>query len=377
MKREAWGPSIWRRCGGAGRLLAGAARRDPLLALLLLLTLLLALLEPRFPGEAPGLARPAVLATIAALMASSRLLCESNVLSRAAEEIIARAPGPRAALLLSTMLLGLASSLVTNDAGLFVAAPLAVEVALRSGLPVEGAAALAALGANIGSSLLPIGNPQNLIVWHDYGVDFTVFAARMLPLVALGYLSMVPVALALPRPRGRSPAAARERVRLRPLIGGMVSLLLVVAGAAAGHRFAGATAALAVAAVFEPGSLRGIDPAVLAILAMMMADFSFIGHLLAPHLPQDLLHSPLGTYGLALLLSQAVSNVPAAALLSLHTPHWMALAYGLNAGGVLLLQGSLANIIALRLTGAEPLRTQRLILLAGLPLAVLAALLAA
>lgn len=360
----------------ASRLLR-AARREPLPTALAVLALLLALHSPGFLAEAPRLARPRVLLTLTALMAASGLLGASGALSRLAEEAVNHAPGPRAALYSSMALIGLASSLVTNDAGLFVAAPLAVEIAGRTGLPVEAAAAMAALGANIGSSLLPTGNPQNLIVWHDYHVGFAEFATRMAPLVALGYLSMGLAAALLPRPRGARLTAPRLAVDRRLLGGGLASIALVVAGGAAGHPVLGAALGLAAAAASWPRSLLAIDPWVLATLALMMADFGYLGRLLAPHVPAWLLSTPLGTYLAALAASQLVSNVPAAAALSLHTPYWAALAYGLDAGGVLLLQGSLANLIALRLTRARPLGVQKWILTAGAPLALAAAALAA
>ncbi len=54
---------------------------------------------------------------------------------------------------------------------------------------------------------------------------------------------------------------------------------------------------------------------------------------------------------LAAALSQGISNVPATALLLGTGIGWRSLAIGTNLGGVWLVTGSLANILAIRLTG--------------------------
>jgi Na+/H+ antiporter NhaD/arsenite permease-like protein len=56
-----------------------------------------------------------------------------------------------------------------------------------------------------------------------------------------------------------------------------------------------------------------------------------------------------GVYVAGALLSQVISNVPAAIFLQGFTTDWVALAWGVNVGGFGLAIGSLANLNALRL----------------------------
>ena len=49
--------------------------------------------------------------------------------------------------------------------------------------------------------------------------------------------------------------------------------------------------------------------------------------------------------------SQVVSNVPATIALAEYSKDWRVIAYGVNVGGFGLMLGSLANLIALRLSG--------------------------
>jgi len=339
----------------------------------------LAAASPGFRAELPSLARPVALAELAALMACSGLLSASGALSWLADRAAAARGDPRLGLVLASLLLGLAASLVTNDAAVFVAVPVAAEMAERSGLPRWLAVGAATVGVNVGSSLLPLGNPQNLLIWHDYGVPLAVFALRMVPLVAAGLALDAAAVLLLARrqPAVRGVAAPRVAVDRRRALAGAAGLAAVASASALGAPLAGSLMALLLAALAWPRSLLAVDPWVLSTLALMFADFSYLGSLLAPRLPGWVLETPLGTYLAALALSQLVSNVPAAAALSLRTPHWEALAYGANVGGVVLFTGSLANMVALRLSGLRPRELHRFQLRVAAVLAPLAALLLA
>jgi len=81
----------------------------------------------------------------------------------------------------------------------------------------------------------------------------------------------------------------------------------------------------------------------------MFIDFSEIPHLLNIQSLISML-TPIQVYGLSLVLSQGISNVPATIALIRHTVYWRALFVGVNIGGVGFLPGSMANIIALRLS---------------------------
>jgi Na+/H+ antiporter NhaD/arsenite permease-like protein len=58
---------------------------------------------------------------------------------------------------------------------------------------------------------------------------------------------------------------------------------------------------------------------------------------------------PGGILTAGILLSQLISNVPAAIFLAGFTDDWVALAWGVSVGGFGLAIGSMANLIALRL----------------------------
>ena len=69
----------------------------------------------------------------------------------------------------------LLSALVTNDVSLFLLVPLTRVLATQAHLPLARLVVLEALAVNAGSALTPIGNPQNLFLWHRSGESFLGF----------------------------------------------------------------------------------------------------------------------------------------------------------------------------------------------------------
>jgi Na+/H+ antiporter NhaD/arsenite permease-like protein len=62
------------------------------------------------------------------------------------------------------------------------------------------------------------------------------------------------------------------------------------------------------------------------------------------------LATTLRAFAAGAILSQGISNVPAAIMLAEFTKDWRALAYGVSVGGFGFAIGSLANLIAVRLS---------------------------
>jgi Na+/H+ antiporter NhaD/arsenite permease-like protein len=61
--------------------------------------------------------------------------------------------------------------------------------------------------------------------------------------------------------------------------------------------------------------------------------------------------TPVRAYAAGAVLSQGISNVPAAIVLAEFSKDWRALAFGVSVGGFGIAIGSLANLIAVRLSG--------------------------
>ena len=255
-------------------------------------------------------------------------------------------------LVLAAMLL---SMVLTNDVALFVVVPLTRVVCRLTRMAATRLIVFEALAVNAGSALTPIGNPQNLFLWHGANVSFAAFVWAMLPLVlALMVVLLVLTAWAFDgagRVAGPAGTAA-------PLDGTLVawSLALYLPFLIATDQHQAGWALVAVLLVFlllRPRVLAQLDWGLLLVFVLMFVDLRLLAGL-------DTVRSAVQALGLeqaahlyltGIIASQFVSNVPAAIALAEYSKDWRVIAYGVNVGGFGFMVGSLANLIALRLSG--------------------------
>jgi Na+/H+ antiporter NhaD/arsenite permease-like protein len=112
--------------------------------------------------------------------------------------------------------------------------------------------------------------------------------------------------------------------------------------------------AFALGIFFFRGVLGGVDWMLLLTFAAMFVGLGHLSALPWVHTHVGALHwqDPRVLYGGGIVLSQAISNVPAAVLLQNYTDNLTLLAIAVNVGGSGIMIGSLANLIALRLDGS-------------------------
>jgi Na+/H+ antiporter NhaD/arsenite permease-like protein len=336
--------------------LGNALREEWLLATLLAA---LPLLVAASPGALPVVLWHAIalihwetLAALAGLMVLSRVLEDSGYLYAAGRWLLARLHGERTLALVLVLFAAALSMVVTNDVALFIVVPLTLGLRSAARLPIGRLVIFEALAVNAGSALSPVGNPQNLYLWQTAGVGFFEFARAMAPL-ALGLLALLVAAIPLGFAGGRITVEERLpqptcRRHLLWIALPLYPALLVCTEF--GWPLAAAAAIVTVFLVVAPAVLRNVDWALLAVFALMFVDLGLLAEL---HTLQRLGHEPGAFAGDALaagiVLSQIVSNVPAAIFLAQFTDDWIALAWGVSVGGFGLAIGSLANLIALRL----------------------------
>ncbi|MBL4917513.1 SLC13 family permease [Szabonella alba] len=327
-------------------------RAEWLLVLLLILLPPLLWLVPQEGAQLAALIDWKTIGALAGLMVLSRGLELSGAIDRAGRSLLARLGNERRLALALVLFAALLAAVVTNDVALFVTVPLTLSLARILPLRTGRLVIFQALAVNAGSTLSPVGNPQNLFLWQISGLGFGEFLMTMLPLG----LAMLAVLILLV-PLGFAPhrLPSRRDVPTPPLQRGLMILSLAayplfLALVNAGHALPAAMAVIALYAIAFRGLLRGIDWPLLLVFVLMFLDLGLLGRLpvIADLVPRAL-HLPGGAYTLGALLSQGMSNVPAAIFLAPFSPDLQALAWGVSVGGFGLAIGSLANLIALRL----------------------------
>jgi len=327
-------------------------RRDRLLQVLLLGAALLFAASPSgFLRSAPGLVDWATLATLLGLLVLTKMVEQSGALLWLALRLADRLTRERSLALFLVAISALLAMIVTNDIALFVVVPLTLMLARVVELRVLRLVIFEALAVNAGSLLSPIGNPQNILLWQGAGVGFGGFVLGLLPLfafcsIALAGLTVVAFSPTRLERHGHPEAVAADR-RLFGVAATLYPAFLLLADL---HQTAWALVLVLLATLaVAPRLLLRVDWPLLAVFLLMFVDLG----LLAQHpLPAWLdLRRASTLYATSALLSQAISNVPAAIALRHYSADWVTIAWGVNVGGFGLAIGSLANLIALRLSG--------------------------
>lgn len=281
--------------------------------------------------------------------------------------VVGRARSPRQLLALVIAVSGVLSALFLNDTIVLMFTPLVLEIvlALRRN-PVPYLVGLVA-GANIGSTATITGNPQNMIIGVASGISYRSFTAALAPVALAGLVFAWLVLVAVYRcefARGRfDPVDLPPARPFRPLfakatIATGAMLVAFIGGVPVPLAALAAAVLLLVTRRVKPERVfREIDWSLLVFFAAL---FVVTGALETTGLSRRMFDAARpavegGTAalaGLAVVLSNLVSNVPAVMLFRPVVPEladppraWLTLAMATTLAGNLTLLGSVANLI--------------------------------
>ena len=281
---------------------------------------------------------------------------ESHFLSRAAGNILAHPLTERHVALILVMLSAFLATFLTNDIALFIIVPLTISLQDRVENDMARLVIFEAIAVNVGSALTPIGNPQNLFLWHEWGVSFGGFMLKMAPLAAISLLLLLIFAwFSFGDLKLQGEAIESEQLDGRLFVLSMVLLAGFIVAAEMHWSLYALIAILALFLLFYRRILTKVDWLVLLIFILMFVDFGLVAEF--PWITAIMQRvSQMGSGGVLIasaLLSQLVSNVPATVMIAHFSHDWQAIAYGVNVGGNGVVIASLANLLALRLAGGK------------------------
>lgn len=297
-----------------------------------------------------------VLLILFALLITVEILRASGYLDLMVERTVAHFHDTRPFAAVMILLSGALAALVTNDVTLFVVIPFTVIAGRITNFDVEDVVVLEVIATNLLGCLTPLGNPQNLFIFHRAGWTASRFVATMLPFVAWCACGLL-IAIFLIRGGQRIEA---EEVQLPPRNGfvacaGAVCFVLVLLEIA--HVSPAWVAAIAAAIAGFVTLRRRLFAIDLSIVPLFFFAFIVVEGLRSFNLGAILRGN---TYFVSIVLSQFISNVPATVLLTpFAEPRWRELLYGVSAGGCGTIIASLANLLAWRIYVRESNRDQR------------------
>lgn len=276
----------------------------------------------------------------------------------------------RSKMMIASSLIGLTfacSMFITNDVALITFVPFAIVVMHRAKMDVfvGPVVALMTIAANLGSMMLPMGNPQNLYLFQTSQMNVVDFVALMAPYTGFAALLLAGFLFVLFRKSSKKtmePPGHTEKIKRRYSLGkclraGAYGLLFVVclcAVAGVIEVFFTCAVVVIVALFMDRKVFKRVD---YGLLCTFIALFVFVGNMGRIPLIHEVVSQLVDTAPViaSVVLSQVISNVPAALLLSGFSDQWGALIIGTNLGGLGTLIASMASIISFKLVTAEGL----------------------
>lgn len=286
------------------------------------------------------------------LMLVVQAFVDAGLFQWAQNMILKKTRNPRLLGLLLVLLVFISSMAVTNDVALISFVPFTL--LMFSSFDRRDSAfivVMETIAANLGSMATPFGNPQNLFLYSSFAISNSDFFRTVLPSSAVS-LIMLACLCWFHRYRLELPAIQNEEEKSRKLgrsiwiyVVLFVMILLSVLRLIP-VPYAAAFAALVIL-VFNRKVFLKVD---YALLLTFCAFFIFVGNM--KRIPQisSMLETSLSgnEYWWGLGLSQLISNVPAAIMLSGFASDIRMLLLGVNIGGLGTLIASLASLISFK-----------------------------
>ena len=277
-----------------------------------------------------------------------------KVFRQIGEVLVSSMSTVRGIALVLTALCFFSAMFITNDVALLTFVPFSIvtlSLSNRKDLYII-VIVLETIAANLGSMLTPLGNPQNLYLYSLSDMSLGSFLRLMLPysVVALVLLTVsifffvknAPATLAEKNTylRGR-----KDKCKIALYIALFVLSIAVVARAL--PYYIGLAIVLVIVAIIDRQVLRKPD---YSLLATFICLFVFIGNMKRIPALSEFLESLVRDHEVivSILLSQVISNVPAAILCSGFTKNIQALIVGTNLGGLGTLIASMASLISFK-----------------------------
>lgn len=292
-----------------------------------------------------------VIAILFCLMAVNAGIRELGALEVLAQKMLNKTGSVRTMSLTLILLCFFSSMLITNDVALITFIPFTIEVLSFAGKGnLIFIITMQTIAANLGSMLTPVGNPQNLYLYSFFNLGTEDFFRITAPIVIISFIVIVLIILLSKNSTVSVTFSDEKKIQDRRKLN--IYIVLYIACLASVFGFFPYTAALTVTiitlSVTDRKILARVDYSLLITFVFFFVFVGNIGHInIIENIFTTLIKGKEMFFAVA--LSQIVSNVPAAVMLSSFTKNYAMLIAGTNIGGLGTLVASLASLISFKL----------------------------
>lgn len=291
-----------------------------------------------------------VLAVLFCLMIVVAGFISQNLFGVISGGILKRTSDAKTISLVLVLICFFAAMLVTNDVTLITIVPFTIGILGTSdSARLIFVITMETVAANLGSMATPVGNPQNLYIYSAYKMEIGQFFGAVIPIAAVS-LVLITAVMLISRKSG-NVAAESEAAKIvsKPkfiMYLALFALCLLTVLRMVDYRITLGVVALAML-IIDRKLFAKVD---YSLLLTFVAFFIFVGNIsVIPAVREWLSGIISGNEMLSgIVLSQVISNVPAAVMLSGFTEQGAELLQGVNIGGLGTLVASLASLISFK-----------------------------
>ncbi|WP_457755820.1 SLC13 family permease [Thermodesulfatator indicus] len=243
------------------------------------------------------------------------------------------------------------ATFLTNDISLFIVVPITLTLQDILQKKLAKLVIFEIIAANVGSTLTPIGNPQNLFLWHQWEISFLTFIEIMFPLFLLLLILLVLfVFFLIPSEKISKMSKVKISFFKKDFVVAMFFFVLFLCFLEF-DQINFLIFLILIFALFFRKILFKCDWGLIFLFILIFINIKLIFYLkfLNIFFNNLLIKSSKYVFITSALASQIFSNVPAAIFLVNYSTNLKAIAYGVNVAGNGLVFASLANLIGLRL----------------------------
>ncbi len=304
-----------------------------------------------------------VLAILFCLMTIVAGLKEIGLFNVLAQKMTSGTRNTRGLFLSLVLICFFSSMLITNDVALITFVPFSILVLTVTAQTEHliTVTAMQTVAANLGSMLTPVGNPQNLYLYSFYDMKTLDFFKITLPVTLAGLVLILIFSVFGKREMINVQFSLKETINSKKNL--YAFILLFALSLAAVFRFLDYKIVfiivIASVLVIDRNLFSKVD---YSLLATFIFFFVFTGNIGNIEPVKNYLSMLIQGREMlfSVLLSQILSNVPTAVLLSNFTADFKSLVVGTNIGGLGTLVASLASLISYKLyvqtENAKPLK---------------------
>ncbi len=329
--------------------------KEIILVIFLSILLVLSILFPSNISRYPSMVDWDTIFTLTGLIVITTGVKESGYLDIISRKLLHHIRDERSISLFFVLFSIILSMFLTNDVSLLIVVPLTLTMRRFIRNDISKLIVFEAIAVNVGSTLIPIGNPQNLFLWYQWNISFEDFIIKMLPLFLILTLILIIFTVFVFKKKSITfnNSISQDLDNHKTLF--LVSLLLLIIYIIViklGYYYWMLPFIFIFYLIFFNRTIIQMDWFLILLFIVIFIDFNIISAIptISNYLSNIDFSISRNVFLSSIILSQGISNVPATIFISKFSDNWFAIAYGVNIAGNGFIIGSLANLIAMRLS---------------------------